>query len=151
IRCLGWYFNFDYRDTPGQVIWAIGWSMVTLAGRVFLPRWAVAGVAVIIIAGRNWLDKYEADSIGRFGWLWSILHSGESMDVLPGKTFRPVYPVLPWIGVMAAGYACGARMSPRSPHRHRFFLIVGIILTVGFFIVRGLSGYGDPDPWSVHH
>src|SRR3954447_17973566 len=55
IRCLGWYFNFNYRDTPGQVIWAIGWSMVALAGLVFLPRRAVALVAVIIIAGHNWL------------------------------------------------------------------------------------------------
>src|SRR5262249_20236262 len=106
IRCLGWYFNFDYRDTPGQVIWAIGWSMVALAGLVFLPGRVVAVIAVIIIAGHNWLDKYDEDCFARFGWPWSILHSGESMEVLPGKTFRPVYPILPWIGVMAAGYAC---------------------------------------------
>src|SRR5208282_1048020 len=34
IRCLGWYFNFDYDDVPGTVIWAIGWSMIALAGLI---------------------------------------------------------------------------------------------------------------------
>src|SRR4051794_35501510 len=28
IRCLGWYFNFDYCEVNGIVIWAIGWSLI---------------------------------------------------------------------------------------------------------------------------
>ncbi|HKB41332.1 MAG TPA: heparan-alpha-glucosaminide N-acetyltransferase domain-containing protein, partial [Gemmataceae bacterium] len=151
IRCLGWYFNFDYRDTPGQVIWAIGWSMVVLAGLVFLPRWAVAAVAVTLIAGHNQLDDVTPEAFGSLGWLWAILHSGDSLEVLPGKTFRPVYPLMPWIGVMAAGYACGHWMSPHYPHRGRFFLRVGVALTLAFLVLRGLNRYGDPEPWSVHH
>jgi uncharacterized membrane protein len=149
IRCLGWYFNFDYRDTPGQVIWAIGWSMVALAGLVYLPRWALAGVAVAILAGHNRLDDVPPDAFGRLGWLWSILHSGDRLEVLPGRVFRPVYPLLPWIGVLAAGYACGPWMSPHNPHRRRFFLVLGVALTLGFVVLRALNVYGDPDPWSV--
>src|SRR5947209_15228491 len=132
IRCLGWYFNFNYHDTPGQVIWAIGWSMIVLGGLVYLPRWPVAVVAVTLMAGHNLLDDVTPDTFGRLGWLWAILHSGDRLEVLPGKTFRPVYPLLPWIGVLAAGYVCGPWMSPHNPHRRRFFLGVGLALTLAF-------------------
>src|SRR5262245_14603227 len=36
-----------------QVIWVIGISMVVLAGLVWLPRAAIAAVAVTVIAGHN--------------------------------------------------------------------------------------------------
>src|SRR5262249_50943242 len=103
IRCLGWYFNFDYRDVPGTVIWAIGWSMIAVAGLVHLPHGAIAAVAVALIAGHNLLDDVKPEAFGRLAWLWSILHAGQRLEPLPGVVFRPVYPLLPWIGVMAAG------------------------------------------------
>jgi uncharacterized membrane protein len=150
IRCLGWYFNFNYRDTPGQVIWAIGWSLIALAGLVYLPSWTIGIVAVVLIAGHNLGDNVEPETFGSLGWLWAILHSGESLEVLPGRIFRPVYPLLPWIGVLAAGFVCGPWMSSQSPHRHRFFLGTGVTLILMFVLLRGLHGYGDPTPWSVH-
>ena len=36
---LGWSFNFNPSFFVTQVIWAIGASMVVLAGLVYLPRW----------------------------------------------------------------------------------------------------------------
>jgi uncharacterized membrane protein len=150
VRCLGWYFNFDYRDSPGQVIWAIGWAMVALTALVYLPRLAIAVVAVGLLAGHNLYDDVESEAFGPLGWLWSILHSGEHIEVLPGRTFRPVYPLLPWIGVMAAGYVCGPWMGPQNPHRRRTFLTVGIGLSVAFLVLRGLNFYGDPNRWSAH-
>jgi uncharacterized membrane protein len=149
VRDLGWYFNFDYRDTPGQVIWAIGWSMVALAGLVWLPRGVLAAVAVVIIAGHNLLDDVKPEAFGRLGWLWAILHAGGKLEVLPGRVFRPVYPLLPWIGVLAAGYVLGPWMSPHYLHRRRFFLRTGLALCLAFVALRALNVYGDPAPWSV--
>jgi uncharacterized membrane protein len=37
LRCLGYQFNFDYRLTMLLVLWALGWSMIALAGLVHLP------------------------------------------------------------------------------------------------------------------
>ena len=48
-----------------QVIWAIGASMVVLAGLVWLPRAAIAAFAVALIAGHNLLDAVQADQLGR--------------------------------------------------------------------------------------
>ncbi len=53
---FGLFFNFDYSVVFLQVIWAIGWSMVVLAGLVFLPSRAVLAVGVVLIAGHNLLD-----------------------------------------------------------------------------------------------
>jgi uncharacterized membrane protein len=149
IRCLGWYFNFDYRDVPGTVIWAIGCSMIALAGLVYLPRGVLAVVAVTLVATHNLWDNVEPEVFGGFGWLWAILHSGDSLELLPGVAFRPVYPLLPWVGVIALGYVCGPWMSPSYPRRGRLFLGVGVALTLAFVALRALNVYGDPAPWSV--
>src|SRR3989442_424797 len=76
VRCLGWQFNFDFHFAMGIVIWAIGWSMVALAGLVFLPlRW-VTTFGILMIASHNLFDYVEPASWGSLGWLWMILHSG---------------------------------------------------------------------------
>jgi uncharacterized membrane protein len=37
-RCLGLQFNFDYRLTLLDVLWALGWAMIVLSGLVHLHR-----------------------------------------------------------------------------------------------------------------
>ena len=44
-----------------QVIWAIGGSMIALAALVHFPRWAIAAVAVVMIAGHNLFDGIRAN------------------------------------------------------------------------------------------
>lgn len=50
---MGWSFSLDLNHFTTQVIWVIGASMVVLAGLVHLPRWAIAAVALAMIAGHN--------------------------------------------------------------------------------------------------
>jgi uncharacterized membrane protein len=51
------------------VIWAIGWSMVALAGLVFLPTWVVTAFGVALIACHNLFDGVRAADLGSFRWL----------------------------------------------------------------------------------
>jgi uncharacterized membrane protein len=37
VHSFGWWFNFDYHLLYGDVLWALGWSMVVLASLVTLP------------------------------------------------------------------------------------------------------------------
>src|SRR5437667_406745 len=56
VRCLGWQFNFDYHFSVGAVIWALGWSMIALAGLVFLALPVITALGVLMIATHNLFD-----------------------------------------------------------------------------------------------
>ena len=153
-------FNFDYPVVAGflQVIWAIGWSMIVLAALIHLPVGIVAAIGVTMIVGHNALDQVQVTSWrgpgtpapGFWASVWHVLH-------VPGLIFPfgapkaavlVLYPLIPWIGVMAAGYAFGAlyRVDPRE--RGRFLVRIGAVVTVGFVVLRAINVYGDPAPWS---
>ncbi|MBK7872844.1 MAG: DUF1624 domain-containing protein [Saprospiraceae bacterium] len=53
-----------------QVIWAIGWAMIALAGLIWLPQWLIAAFSIIMIAGHHLLEGVKAESFGSFTWLW---------------------------------------------------------------------------------
>jgi len=48
--------------------------MMALAALIYLPRWAVAALAVAMIAGHNLFDSVQAESLGSGGWAWHLLH-----------------------------------------------------------------------------
>jgi uncharacterized membrane protein len=132
-----------------QVIWAIGVSMVVLAGLVWLPRPAIALFAVALIAGHNLLDPVHASDLGAWRWLWLLLHEEGRLEPFPGATWIVVYPLIPWVAVMAAGYAIGPwALLPRDARRRRF-LRAGAALTAGFVLLRASNLYGDPHVWSA--
>src|SRR4029077_17856871 len=60
-----------------------------------------------------------------------------------------LYPLIPWVGVMAAGYAFGALVQRPGDERRRLFLRLGLGLTAAFVALRALNVYGDPRSWSA--
>ena len=66
---FGWFFNVNYQFSVGQVIWAIGWSMVVLAVLIYLPIWAITAFGITMIATHNLFDNVSVDSFGPFRWL----------------------------------------------------------------------------------
>ena len=145
-----WMFNFNYTTELlfVQVIWAIGVSMVVLAGLVHLPLGAVTAVGCIMIAGHNLFDGVRPESLGAWGTLWTFLHVQAPIRLESGQTFFVIYPLIPWIGVMAVGYAFGRLLQRPEADRRRALLLLGGALTVGFLVLRALNVYGDPAPWS---
>jgi uncharacterized membrane protein len=148
VRCLGWQFNFDLHFTIGAVIWAIGWSMVVLAVLVFLPLPWVTTFGIVMIAGHNLFDSVNPESWGTLGWLGKILHSGGMIVPANGYRFAAGYPLVPWIGVMAAGYGFGSLLLRESVERRKWMFGLGATLTLLFIFLRAINVYGDPQPWS---
>ena len=141
------------------VIWILGWSMVVMALIVWLPvRW-IAVLGVGMIATHNLLDGIHAASFGRFSWLWIFLHSPGSIPVTADFSLSTRYVLIPWVGVMAAGFAFGALL--QRPDRRKWILTLGISATALFFVLRGFNVYGNgivetasryassAGPWSV--
>jgi len=148
LRCLGWQFNFDFRVTVFGVLWALGWSMIVLA---LLVRWSpavIAGLGLTLILGHNLLDRVTAAAVGPLGPLWIILHQQGLLLPAPEHFILVAYPLIPWIGVTAVGYALGRLIEWDPPRRRAFLWRAGAALTVAFVAVRWLNGYGDPRPWS---
>jgi uncharacterized membrane protein len=144
---FGWTFNPAFNFFVLQVIWAIGWSMIALAGLIYLPRMVLAAVALAMIAGHNLLDGIRAEQLQSFGSLWFLVHESGFLQPLPGIKILALYPLVPWIGVMAAGYACGPVLNFPERQRRRWLVSVGIFLVGIFVVLRALNVYGDPAPW----
>jgi len=130
-----------------MILWAIGLSMIALAGLLYLPLPLLAGFGFAIISLHNLLDGVSAGRFGRAAWLWDILHQQDAFTFL-GVNFAIAYPVLPWIGVMASGYCLGTVFLWDAKRRQRFLMHLGFALTAAFVVLRAINVYGDPAPWS---
>jgi uncharacterized membrane protein len=146
---VGWTFTFNFDQLVAGVIWAIGASMMALAALVYLPRPAIAIVAVAMIAGHNLLDGIRAENLGWARWIWYFLHQPGLVSPGNGMSIFVLYPLIPWIGVMAAGYALGPVMQLDAEARRRWLLRLGAAVTAGFVLLRATNLYGDPAPWAT--
>lgn len=143
-----WNFTPDFSVILGTVLWAIGWSMIVLAGLVFLPIPVIVIVSLLMIGGHNLFDSVISDDWGDFGYLWAILHSGETVQLTERLVLRPHYPLIPWIGVMAAGYGFGRLMLLERRTREKVLFILGGVIILLFILLRSGNFYGDPRPWA---
>jgi uncharacterized membrane protein len=143
VRCFGLQFNFDYRVTMLNILWALGSAMIVLSALVYLPPSLITAFGVVLIAGHNLFDPVRSSSP-----IWSILHSPNFILQTPRYAVFVAYPIVPWVGVTAAGYALGQIYSWPSDRRKAFLLRLGIVLTAAFIVLRGVNIYGDPVRWS---
>jgi uncharacterized membrane protein len=134
-----------------QVIWAIGVSMIVLAGCQFLGRKVCLAIGALIVLGHNALDGVwpTADQFGEAGPpLWIGLHSTFTKVVGPFFLIN-AYPVLPWIGVMLVGFAASAIFEKPAPQRDRSLIVWGVVICAAFVLLRALDVYGDANHWET--
>ena len=146
---FAWLFNFSTNLLIVQVIWAIGVSMICLAGFIHLSKRTIAIIGIVMIVGHNALDGIKTEVFGSFGWLWGILHVSQPFQISLDTVFFPIYPLIPWIGVMAAGYVFGSIMLYEPERRRNALFRLGTGLTILFVVIRGINVYGDLLPWTT--
>ena len=150
---LGWSFTIGLPFL--QVIWAIGASMILLAGLVALRLSArvILALGVLIVAGHNALAPVDAALDTP---LWNLLHEPGLVAQVPGVeggfgggVIIGAYPLLPWFGVMLCGYGLAWMWVEPEGRRDRLFMLLGLGMIAAFLVLRGLNLYGDPGPWAV--
>ena len=147
---VAWSFDLALDDTlVGGVIWVIGASMVALAALVWLPRWALLALGLAMIGGHNLFDGLDPGGLGAAAPLWHVLHDPGAIRLTEGLRLYILYPLIPWIGVMAVGYALGPVMQLGADERRRVLLKLGAAITIGFVLLRATNLYGDPAAWSL--
>ena len=127
-----WTFNLDWSNFMlAGVIWMIGWCMVLLAGVALTPLSAKAigftGVAIILLQ--------QLFGLAPFGRWWNFIypaHGGEAFGL------SVLYVIVPWIGVMMAGYGFGQIMAADAVTRRRWCLRIGLGATALFLVIAGV-------------
>jgi uncharacterized membrane protein len=154
--------DFSFSQVGLGVLWALGCSMIVLAGLLYLPHWAIAMFGLTLVFGHNLFDRFGAVSAthGRGqasavaatsgGAIWSLLHvQGAIVPFGPsGPRIGVGYPLVPWIGIIALGYLFGAVYASDATRRRTLLVRLGMVITVAFVVFRGINLYGDASPWS---
>jgi uncharacterized membrane protein len=151
---VAWTFNLDYPHyLLAGVLWMIGWCMILMAALVHLPLRALGAFAAVVIAGHNVMDAVAPALLptlqaSRAAWLWQLLYFGGTIDLgSGGPQLAVLYVIVPWVGVMAAGYAFGPVLRMTPERRRRVCLALGLGAVAAFLVLRGFDLYGDPRPW----
>ncbi|HET8833328.1 MAG TPA: heparan-alpha-glucosaminide N-acetyltransferase domain-containing protein [Gemmatimonadales bacterium] len=142
---VGWTFNLDFSTyLLAGVLWAIGWCMVLMAGLVRLPVAAVGygGVAVIALHNATMPALVPLLPVP----LRAVLYT--AFQDPPLGPLMVLYSIIPWIGVMAAGYGFGALVTLEPARRDRMCYAIGGVSILLFLVLRGFNLYGDPKPWT---
>jgi uncharacterized membrane protein len=147
---FGLHFNLLPANIFLLVLWSIGGSFVILSGLVYLPSRLVGALGLLLIASHNLLD-FVAGSPGALGPLEPLaLLYRRGLLPLPGDVRLIVgYPLLPWFGVVAAGYGFGEVIRLEPARRRSIMLIAGLGLTALFVALRASGIYGEPNPWTT--
>lgn len=145
---FAWTFSLTPKVIYLQVIWAIGLSMIALAGLVRLPRAWLIAVGLVIVLGHNLLDPI-AIAPGQPGHaLWAVLHDRGFIELPWGAKARTSYPLLPWIGVAALGYGIGPWFVRTWRERRNRLVLAGVAMLLLLVALRTINLYGDA-AWSV--
>jgi uncharacterized membrane protein len=152
IRALVW-FNIDFHFALElQVIWVIGVSMIALAALIRLPLRLIAVVSVALIALHNLLDAVRVSPTRPTGFLasvWLTLHQPGVIFFTPSVYGLALYPLIPWVAVLPAGYAFGAFYQLETERRRRILFKLGAALLLGFVLLRSANVYGDQSKWGM--
>jgi len=127
-----------------------------MAALVKLPLAVTGTIGVVIIGAHNLLDSrlwHIVDGLdaSRFSGLWKLLYIGFYAGPVKfgpdGPNLIVLYSLIPWIGVMAAGYTFGRVLTLEPSRRNKICFGLGLLAISLFLLLRGFNLYGDPRPW----
>jgi len=139
---VGYAWTFVFPFVHGGVIWSLGLCMIAMALLVRLPVGWVGGVGALMILTHNLFDHVSPAAFGSLSWIWILLHWPGAIPIAPLHTqFLVVFPIIPWLGVMAVGYALATVMQRQN--RRKLLLVTGAALTLAFLVLRTFHLYGN--------
>jgi uncharacterized membrane protein len=137
---LAWTFNTDFANyNLAGVLWMLGWCMILMAGIIWLPLTAITVLGLALIVGQPVFGPIGHMLPAAIG---SFLYLGGEVQL--GLPFAVLYVIVPWIGVMAVGYAFGMIMTYAPERRRRICLRIGLSATALFVIIAGVMVAREP-------
>ncbi len=147
LTLINFLWQFTINLIIFQVIWVIGLSMVCMAALIHLPRaWVGAIGLAMIVLHNGLLDPISSSQFGSASWVWQLVHEQGFVPLTNSNLWgiALAYPLIPWLGVMAAGYWFGGVFEQSPADRRRTLYLVGGAAVFIFLLFRGLNLYGEP-------
>ncbi len=146
---FGLWFDIEFRQLLLQVIFAIGFGFIFLSFLIKYSSKVLAIIAFIIIFGCNLLPLTPFGNNPMPKSILTLFFSPAIYNISPHFLIILAYPVIPWLGIMLAGFATGKLFEIDAEKRKNIFLKIGLGSISLFIILRYLNVYGDPSKWSV--
>jgi len=142
-------FDVTFGFLAIEVLSVIGFSMIILAGVIYLPLRTIFFIGLIIVCGHNLLDAFDYLKPAETPLWWGFLHQQSFFPYDHNRLFAILYPLLPWPGVMMLGYCLGSLYKKEfdAKRRQKILLSTGILITLFFITLRFTNVYGDPSEW----
>ena len=132
---LSWTFTPASLAAPlAGVIWMLGWCMVLMSLLVRLPITAIAIFGLATIFAQDVFGPLAGALPAGLAWVGQFAYTGGEV-ALGGVTVSILYSIVPWIGVMAAGYVFGVILLREPEVRRRACLRIGLASTIAFLVV----------------
>ncbi len=154
---FGLFFDLQFRVLIFEVIATIGAGFILLSFLSRLPLKILVILALLLFFGHDLLPPplmAAPAAVGGAGidgvrLIKSLLWSPGAFQLTPRLLFDVAYPILPWLGIMLAGFVTGRWFQWPAEQRKKIFFRLGL-LSLGLFIVlRFFNLYGEPDHWAV--
>jgi len=142
------WFDIHFRLLLMEVISAIGLSFIVLSFMMRLKSRTIGIIGLVIILLHNLLQYVTIPQNPVLIAVSAILFRPSMLPVTPRLSLYTAYPLVPWLGIMLAGFACGEFFEIPAEKRNKFFIRIGIVLLALFAVIRFINIYGDPAPWT---
>ncbi len=146
---FGWSFKVDLHYYVLATLWALGWSMIALAGLIHLPVRLATVLCVAMIAVHNAFDGVKPETWGAWAWLWQVLHTGGNLTLGSSVQVWVFYPLVPWLALMGLGYGAASYFQLGTDQGRRRLVATGAAMLGTFVLLRLANVYGNLRPWSA--
>jgi len=146
---LFWTFNFNFTEyILAGVIWMLGACMIIMAAIIWLKPTVIGFLGVVIILVQQLFAKvpqYVPDSLyDPFLLFWRFIYP-TGFENPQTDTVVVLYVIVPWIGVMACGYAFGMLFQMNSAQRKKICVSLGLSLTLLFLVIGSYHVFNVTD------
>lgn len=144
-------FDIRFRLLIFEVIATIGAGMIALSFLSRMSTRTILIIAAILIAGHDVIDLVPMPTNKTLGFIGALLLGPGAFQLGGGRLFAIAYPILPWLGIMLAGFGAGPVFTWPPEKRKKFLIRSGLAALVAFTSLRWTNSYGDPFHWTAQH
>ncbi len=141
---FSWTFNVDYSQfVLAGIIWMLGWCMVLMSALIWLKPVVVGIIGLAIMCGHQAFKFFPAilpsGLRASFEPWWQFVYPSAEVNIPFG--IAVLYVLVPWIGVMAAGYGFGKILLLEPARRNRICWWIGLSAIFLFLVAGSIITY----------